>query len=544
MNDLAALVAAAPGSLVLPGRPRAASVTVPTPLRLLAAFPLGERLAVAVVADSGGGRWTVPLVMGNGLRRARPGDGVAAALASALGSPGAAAPARADVAQTDVAQTDAAQAGAAQADAAQTGAAQTGVTQRDLPQGSSFSLMSWRGQPVTGEREVTVDQTNESVIAGDAAVVKWAVRLPTAGEPEQPAVSRLAALARAGFPGTPRPWGVLRWHCPDRPVALATVTSYLPGALDGWDWAVADVTALAMGGSTLARARRPVAELGRLTAGLHAALAAAGMDTGTQADGDRWWRRAEADLAEAATVGGPEGARLAVRAGALQAAFAGLRQAAGTPLIDVHGDLHVGQILRWAGPDGGHAYAVTDFDGNPVLPPADRARRAPAALDVAGMLASLDHVGRVVLHHEPGADADAVRGWITAAQQDFLAAYRAGLAAAGRPGLLDERLLWPLRLHQEVREYVYAIHHLPHWRYVPDAALADLLPADAPVPGCGPLPGTGPQPGAGPQLRAGPQPGTGPQPGAGAQPGAGPQPGTGPQPGAGALPGAGLAGAG
>ena len=451
MNDLAELVAAAPGSLVLPGRPRAAAVTVPTPLRLLDALPLGERLAVAVVADSEGGRWTVPIVIANGLRRARPGDGVAAALASVLGSPGALAPAQADAAQAALARGDPAQ-------------------------GSPFSLMSWHGERVTGERAVTVDQTNESVIAGEAAVVKWAVRLPAAGEPEQPAFSRLAALASAGFPDTPRPWGVLRWHGPDGPVALATVTSYLPGALDGWDWAVADVTALARGGSTLAQARQPAARLGTLTAGLHAALAAAGVEPGTPADGERWRRRAEADLAEAATAGGPEGARLAARAGALRAAFTGLRQAAGTPLIDVHGDLHVGQILRWAGPDGGHAYAVTDFDGNPVLPPADRARRAPAALDVAGMLASLDHAGRVVLHHHPDADAGAVRAWITAAQQDFLAAYRAGLAAAGRSGLLDERLLWPLRLHQEVREHVYAMHHLPHWRYVPDAALADLIP--------------------------------------------------------------------
>jgi maltokinase len=457
VNDLAALVAAAPASLVLPGRPRAAAVTVPAPLRLLAALPLGEGLAVAVVADSEGGRWTVPLVMGNELRRARPGDGVAAALASALGSPGAAAPAQAEVARGEPAPGD-------------------------LAPGSPFSLMSWHGRPVTGERAVTVDQTNESVIAGEAAVVKWAVRLPAPGEPEQPAASRLAALARAGFPDTPRPWGVLRWHGPDGPVTLATVTSYLPGAVDGWEWAVADVTALARGGCPLAQARQPAAALGTLTAGLHAALAAAGVGTAGADDGERWWRRAGADLAEAAAVGGPEGARLAERAGALRAAFARLRRCAGTPLIDVHGDLHVGQVLRWAGPDGRHAYAVTDFDGNPVLPAAERSRQAPAALDVAGMLASLDHVGRVVLHHEPGADAAAVRSWITAAQQDFLAAYRAGLAAAGRAGLLDEQLLWPLRLHQEVREYVYALHHLPHWRYVPDAALTSLVPAAARAP--------------------------------------------------------------
>ena len=34
----------------------------------------------------------------------------------------------------------------------------------------------------------------------------------------------------------------------------------------------------------------------------------------------------------------------------------------------------------------------------------------------------------------------------------------------------------PLRLQQECREFLYAVHHLPHWRYVPDAALIELLP--------------------------------------------------------------------
>ena len=42
--------------------------------------------------------------------------------------------------------------------------------------------------------------------------------------------------------------------------------------------------------------------------------------------------------------------------------------------------------------------------------------------------------------------------------------------------LFDEALAVPLRLQQEVREFLYAAKHLPHWRYVPDGALRDLLP--------------------------------------------------------------------
>ena len=154
-------------------------------------------------------------------------------------------------------------------------------------------------------------------------------------------------------------------------------------------------------------------------------------------------------------------------------AFAMFRTCVGTLLIDVHGDLHVGQVLRHGDPVD---YAVTDFDGNPVLAPGDRSARQPAALDVAGMLASLDHVGRVVVERTDGVDVDVVRTWITTEQSAFLDEYRDTLARNGSADLLDERLLEPLRLQQECREFLYAVHHLPHWRYVPDAALLDLLP--------------------------------------------------------------------
>jgi maltokinase len=154
-------------------------------------------------------------------------------------------------------------------------------------------------------------------------------------------------------------------------------------------------------------------------------------------------------------------------------AFTAFRECVGTPLIHVHGDLHVGQVLRHGDPA---EYVVTDFDGNPVLAPQERSAPQPAALDVAGMLASLDHVGRVAVKRTDGVDAAVVREWISAAQDAFLAAYRSTLTSLGSLELLDERLLVPLRLQQECREYLYAVHHLPHWRYVPDAALVDLLP--------------------------------------------------------------------
>ena len=95
------------------------------------------------------------------------------------------------------------------------------------------------------------------------------------------------------------------------------------------------------------------------------------------------------------------------------------------------------------------------------------------------MLQAIDHVGRVVVHRTEGVDAGRVSQWVSRAQDAFLQAYRLGLAQRDAEDLLEEALLLPFAVEQECRELLYAVTHLPHWRYVPDAALADLVPLSA-----------------------------------------------------------------
>ena len=118
----------------------------------------------------------------------------------------------------------------------------------------------------------------------------------------------------------------------------------------------------------------------------------------------------------------------------------------------VHGDLHVGQVLEWPG-----GLAVIDFDGNPTLSEAANAIRQPRERDIAQMLTSLDHVGRVV-EERGGGDRSA---WIAEARAGFLAAI----------GPVDEALLAAFEVEQECRELVYADRFLPRWRYAPMATL-------------------------------------------------------------------------
>jgi maltokinase len=158
---------------------------------------------------------------------------------------------------------------------------------------------------------------------------------------------------------------------------------------------------------------------------------------------------------------------LRANASRLRDAVAVLRTVeAPSPVQPIHGDLHVGQVLRWR--DG---YAIVDFDGNPTVPSSDSAPE-PVARDVAQTLTSIDHVGRIADRRTAGARRAGLEAWIRDARAAFLAAYRATPAA----DLLDDRLLAAFEVEQECRELLYAARFLPRWRYAPMAMLRTLFP--------------------------------------------------------------------
>ncbi|MCV7228099.1 aminoglycoside phosphotransferase [Mycolicibacterium komossense] len=397
---------------------------MPVPVDLLR---LGDRHGLAIV-DRGGRLSAVPAVAvadGDRWRRADPGDGTAEALLQLLaGTPGHSAQGR-------------------------------------------FEVVSWTSGPApTTERPITVDQTNESIIVGDRAVVKWATHL----EPgPHPAPSRLAALTAAEFTAMPTPWGLVTWTPHDGAETLvATVTGYLPGAVDGWTWAVELFKDAARSGDHTT-VISICSSLGTVVADLHASLAAT-VTTSTRADAQRWRDGAFATLAAARELATPANTQLLLDlAEQITAVLERLSTLVDIPILDAHGDLHVGQVLRTD-----DQLVVADFDGNPVLPPAERVLPVPAAVDLAGILQSLTHVAIVAAERSElsperlaPVDADA-RG-------SLLDAYLHRLSQTGHADLHIEHALTAFRLQQVLREIVYAGRHLPRWMYVPDAALPALL---------------------------------------------------------------------
>jgi maltokinase len=313
------------------------------------------------------------------------------------------------------------------------------------------------------ERAMGVDQSNESLVIGERVVIKL---FPRAVPGANVGVDAAAHLAATGFTETPAALGAIAW----RGIVVASVAALVPGSRDGWEWYVELVQDAATKGDW-GEADAAASLLGGLVARLHIALAIPShvlpSPTGT-ADAlaiRRWHARALTTLERAVEVtpddAGERLSRLAPRA---RAVIDRLRSIERTPVQRVHGDLHVGQILR----DASGALWVHDFDGNPLEPPGSRASLDAAARDVTAMAGAIDHVGRVVVHRLPDT-ADAVADWIERARAAFLSAYRSELGP--HRALYDDRLLHPFAVEQEAHEFCYASAYLPRWRYVPDAAM-------------------------------------------------------------------------
>ena len=394
----------------------------PTALDVL---DLGSGRGLAVLAADRGQLVAVPLVDEAGaVRRAVAGDGVWSALLGAIGD----------------------------------GAAR-----------GAFHAAPWGEVPApsSGEEEaIAADHSNDVAVVERGAVVKLYPR--TAPGP-QPGLELPAHLRAVGFDQMPAPLGALTWRGPDGDALLASAAAYLPGARDGWDWFVGAVLGALDGERGWPTA--DAAMIGGLTGSFHRSMAAPSHVLHSpvgEAEADSWLPGAEATLAAAlAETQGAEGERLRAVEARVRAVIASLGEIGATPVLRIHGDLHVGQVLRWDGGD-----ALTDFDGNPLAPVTERTAPAPAARDVASMVRAVDHAVRICERRRPGREAD-LRAWLREARSVFLETYRSALGE--HLHLFDERLLGPLEVAQECHEFVYAARYLPRWRYVPDLALPDLL---------------------------------------------------------------------
>ncbi|MFD7918789.1 maltokinase [Streptomyces sp. NPDC059740] len=318
-------------------------------------------------------------------------------------------------------------------------------------------------------RPLTAEQSNSSVVFGDAYILKIFRRVSPGRNPD---LELPLTLARAGCGRVPAPAAWFEAEpagapaagggpaAAEEPTTLGVLQPFLHGSVDGWQLAL---NALSVRSDFTAAAR----SLGHATAEVHTELARS-LPTVRL-------RRPQLDAVAAGMTERMEATARAVPAlrpycDGLRRAFDALRDLGGEErgwaAQRIHGDLHLGQTLR----TGDGRWAVIDFEGEPSRPLAERRRLEPAVRDIAGILRSFDYAAS---SGPSGGDAWSLE-WARATRE----AYCDGYAEAGGP---DPRavpeLLRAYETDKAVYEVLYEARHRPDWLPVPLAAVRRLAAA-------------------------------------------------------------------
>jgi trehalose synthase-fused probable maltokinase len=318
-------------------------------------------------------------------------------------------------------------------------------------------------------RPVGVEQSNSSVVFGEALILKAFRRL----EPgENPELELLRFLSDRGFEHIAPLAGWYEFEGRFIDATLGILQEYLAGARDGWELALSEIASDPDG--LLDRLR----VLGAVTGELHTAL---GSDSSNPdfapdepsqealslltADVDEQIERIFLDLPETEAVAPIAGRGQDVRERLQALSYIG----AGGRVIRTHGDYHLGQTLV-----SDRGWVILDFEGEPARPLPERRRKRSPLRDVAGMLRSLSYVT---------AGARLLRGVSVSAEWEerARAAFLGGYFARADPSLLPpgeaatRQLLAVFELEKAVYELRYELNNRPDWVGIPVAGILRLL---------------------------------------------------------------------
>jgi trehalose synthase-fused probable maltokinase len=321
-------------------------------------------------------------------------------------------------------------------------------------------------------RPVGVEQSNSSVVFGEALILKAFRRVEPGVNPE---LELLRFLSEREFPSIAPLAGWYEFEGRFIDATLGILQEYLVGARDGWELALEEIASNPDGFLDRLRA------LGEVTGELHAVL---GSDSSSPdfapdqpsqealslltADVDEQIERIFLDLPEIEAVEPIAGRGQDVREKLQALSHIG----AGGRVIRTHGDYHLGQTMLT---DRG--WVILDFEGEPARPlPERRLKRSPLR-DVAGMLRSFSYVTAGARQLR---GVEVPEGWEERARAAFLEGYfdrvDSGLLPPGEAP--TRQLLAVFELEKAVYELRYELNNRPDWVGIPVAGILRLLDAD------------------------------------------------------------------
>jgi maltose alpha-D-glucosyltransferase/alpha-amylase len=356
-----------------------------------------------------------------------------------------------------------------------------------LPGGLTWELLEplpANVQPGPG-MSLGVQQSNTSIRYEGNVLIKMNRRLSPGISPE---VELMSVMQRSDDRGSiTTTYGSLWLEIPGEPrTCLAIASQFVQNQGDGWSTMLGRLRPI-RARNDFAESLGEAASIATLTASMHRALSA---DPWREAvvpepvgpdDVKGWIDAAHRDLegllatiAQLRTRLSPNVLALVdlvpAAAPALRQRLHGMTVLRGTHRLRIHGDYHLGQVLRK--PDGG--YVAIDFDGEPERPLSERRQKYAPLRDVAGMLRSFAYArGTIEMERaESGEGVSILREWESAARDRFLATYVAGVSGqqyAFVPQSDDDirQALAALELEKAVYECQYEINNRPNWLWLP-----------------------------------------------------------------------------